>query len=320
MDLWNKYPEIASELQLVEKTIRENVHSKNKLLNSITEELVASGGKRLRPAFVILSAKFGEYDANKVIKLAGAIEILHTATLVHDDVIDRSKLRRGKMTVSEKYGADMAIYTGDFLFTKAIMLLSGNVPLENLDALARGVKTICEGEVSQFQDKFNLDVSIFSYIKRISRKTAVMFGAACALGADLAKCSDDIKKNLVKFGLYYGIAFQIKDDLDNIISDVETSGKPVSSDFMEGIITLPVIYALRQNKDARDILEKLAGKRNGMTFDDVKTVTEIVKNSGGIDSSVKLLRKYVDRGINALKAIPDNPYKYIFYDLINSLR
>ncbi|HHW00010.1 MAG TPA: polyprenyl synthetase family protein [Clostridiaceae bacterium] len=320
MDLWNKYPEIASELQLVEKTIRENVHSKNKLLNSITEELVASGGKRLRPAFVILSAKFGEYDGSKVVKLAGAIEILHTATLVHDDVIDRSKLRRGKMTVSEKYGIDMAIYTGDFLFTKAIMLLSGNVPLDNLDTLARGIKTICEGEVSQFQDKFNLDVSILSYLKRISRKTAVMFGAACALGADISKCSEDIKKSLVKFGLYYGIAFQIKDDLNNIISDVGTSGKPVSSDFMEGVITLPVIYALKNNKEARDVMEKLVGKRNKMTLDDVKTVTDIVKESGGIDNSFKLLKKYVERGINALEAIPDNQYKDIFYDLIVSLQ
>ena len=317
--MWSKYPEIAGELQLVEKTIRENVYSKNRLLSSITKELVDSGGKRLRPAFVILSAKFGEYDEKKAIKLAGAIEILHTATLVHDDIIDRSKLRRGKKTVSEKYGIDMAIYTGDFLFTKAIMLLSDNVSLDNLDILARGIKTICEGEVSQFQDKFNFDVSILSYLKRISRKTAVMFGAACALGADLSKCSEIIRKNLVRFGLYYGIAFQIKDDLNNIISDVGASGKPVGSDLMEGVITLPVIYAIRQNKEARDVLEKFAGKKSRMTPDDVKIITDIVRESGGIDSSVKLLKKYVDRGIRVLESIPDNSYKDIFYDLIISL-
>ncbi len=319
MNLWSRYPEIANEMQLVEKTIIENVYSKNSLLNSITRELVNSGGKRLRPAFVILSAKFGEYDEKKAIKLAGAIEILHTATLVHDDIIDRSKLRRGIQTVSEKYGIDMAIYTGDFLFTKAIMLLSDSIPLDNLEILARGIKTICEGEVSQFQDKFNLDVSILSYIKRISRKTAVMFSAACALGADISKCSEDVKKNLMRFGLYYGIAFQIRDDLNNMISNVGTSGKPVGSDFMEGVITLPVIYALRQNKDARGILEKFIGKKGKMTLDDIKIVTDIVKESGGIDRSVKLLKKYVDRGINVLKAVPDNVYKDIFYDLISSL-
>lgn len=319
MNLWSKYPEIANELQLVEKTIIENVYSKNSLLNSITKELVNSGGKRLRPAFVILSAKFGEYDKKKVIKLAGAIEILHTATLVHDDIIDRSKLRRGIQTVSEKYGIDMAIYTGDFLFTKAIMLLSDSIPLDNLEILAKGIKTICEGEVSQFQDKFNLDVSILSYIKRISRKTAVMFSAACALGADISKCSEDLKKNLAKFGLYYGIAFQIKDDLNNIISDVGTSGKPVGSDFMEGVITLPVIYTLKQNKETRSILEKFIGKKDKMTLDDIKVVTDIVKESGGIDRSVKLLKKYMDRGINVLKDVPDNKYRDILYDLMCSL-
>lgn len=318
--MWGRYPEILDELNLVEDYIKKSVCSRNKLITEITGGLVEAGGKRLRPAFVVLSSKFGNCDGKKVISIAGALEILHTATLVHDDIVDRAKLRRGKATVSEKYGMDMAVYTGDFLFTKAVLALSEGVEASRLDTVAKAVKTICEGEVDQFQSRYDIDITILSYLKRISRKTAVLFGAACNLGAGTAECPPDIVRDLTRFGFCYGMAFQIRDDLNDFLLDEKTSGKPTINDIAKGIVTLPVIYALNRDSKIRSIFRTLAENKEGLSAGDIEIISDLVKNSGGIDASKKMLEKYIERGMKLLERLPDIKYRAILIELITLLK
>lgn len=319
--MWQKYPEIQMELEQVEKFIMENSSSRNRLLSTISQELAISGGKRLRPSFVVLSAKFGKYDSQKILPLAGAIEILHMATLVHDDVVDRASLRRGKPTVSEKYGIDMAVYTGDFLFTKAVLMLSKNVSTDNLDYIARAVKTICEGEVDQLCERFDTNVTFRSYLKRISKKTAVLFGAACVLGADSAGCDHELSKKLARFGYYYGIAFQIRDDMLDFLSNIDESGKPVGNDIIKGVFTLPVIYAISRNGSLKGIFAKtLQDDENSLDNKDIAEINRLVIEAGGIASSGEMLETYIARGIKVIDGLPVNEYSNILRELITALK
>ena len=319
--MWQKYPEIQMELEQVEEFIIGNSASRNRLLSKISQELAMSGGKRLRPSFVILSAKFGEYDSQKILPLAGAIEILHMATLVHDDVVDRASLRRGKPTVSEKYGIDMAVYTGDFLFTKAVLMLSRNVSTDKLDYMARAVKTICEGEVDQLIERFDTNVTFRSYFRRISKKTAVLFGTACLLGADSAGCAPELSKKLARFGYYYGIAFQIRDDMLDFLSNTDASGKPVGNDMIKGVFTLPVIYALARNGSLKGIFAKPSqDDEYNLDYKDLAEINRLVVETGGISSSGQMLDTYIARGIKAIDVLPQNEYCYILRELISALK
>jgi len=318
--MWYDYPEINEQLGKVEEIIRKNIKTRNSLLKNVVEGLVSAGGKRLRPAFVILSSKFGPKNNDNILNVAGAIEILHTATLVHDDIVDRSMLRRGKTTVANDYGLDMAVYTGDFLLTVAVLMLSGNIENDKLELIAKAVKAICEGEIEQYRDKYNINTSILSYLKKIRRKTAILFAIACAVGAELSECTAETKRNLTKYGFYYGMAFQIRDDLNDFLSDEKTSGKPVGKDIKEGILTLPVIYAVARNKEVRNIFSEYMSKKDKITLGEISQLVDLVIENKGVEDTKKFLDKYVDRGLGVLEKLPDITYKNIFRDLILNLR
>lgn len=313
------YPEIEKELVLLEEFIQKNIRSRNRLLNEAVSSIVKSGGKRLRPAFVILASQFGKYNRKKVIPAAAAIEILHTATLIHDDVVDRTKFRRGQVTISEKFGVDMAVYVGDYLYTKAVLLLAGNVPEKRLSILAKGIKAICEGEVDQYQHKYSIDTSVYTYLKRIGRKTAVLFSAACALGAYIAKCPQEVSRSLVKLGLYYGMAFQIKDDINNYTKAQYEEDKPVGNDILEGIITLPVILGLKLKPELREPLKNFLDKKGNVTEDEAARVVQLIKESGGVEESRVFLNKYVEKALKEIQNLPDNEYKKAFERIIKAL-
>jgi len=299
--LWDNYPEIKAELLAFEEYLAEKLSSKNEFLRTACRSAVLSGGKRLRPAFTIITAMSGNYRREVVFPAAASVEILHTATLIHDDIIDCARTRRGKPTISEKHGINLAVYTGDYLLAKSLRLLveTGLKP-ERLDALARAVSMICEGEIDQYLGKYEI-ASVHVYLKRIMRKTGILFSAASLLGAKAGDLDERSLKLFARFGLSFGTAFQIKDDILDMESSERVEGKPVINDLKEGIVTLPVIYAVRNNPELRAEIEGFFDGKG-----DVREILHRVSRSGGSKDSQALKRKYVERCRKYLAQLPDS--------------
>ncbi len=239
------------------------------------------------------------------------------ATLVHDDIIDDADIRRGIPTVQAKWGKDMAVFTGDFLLTRSFSLITQNVELENMHKLSNAMKAICEGEIDQYQQRYNLDISINAYLKRIARKTALLFALSCRVGAEESKCSPRDVWNLWQFGKNVGMAFQIVDDLLDFAGNAQIVGKPLMADFASGVFTLPIIYAARDSwykKKLKEIIE--AGQ---FTQDELQCVQKWVHESGAIGHTEKLAHRYINRAINNLKALPEIPARDYLKDLVIEL-
>jgi heptaprenyl diphosphate synthase len=317
MVILGMHGDIDNDIAQVDAFIRAHLMSKQGILKLAIQELLEAGGKRLRPTLVLLSGKFGRYEKEKLIPLAAAIEILHMATLVHDDIIDDSKMRRGMPTVQSRWGKDIAVFTGDFLFTKAFLVLTQNATFENMRKLSKVVKAICEGEIEQYQSRYNKDVTLLQYLKRIGRKTALLFALSCQVGAVESKCSPQITWHLRKFGFNFGMAFQITDDLLDFVGDPKKAGKPVGNDFIQGIYTLPLIYAINSSCYKHEI-ETIIDKENH-EYEGINRIMELVSLSGGIDYSKALARRYLKRANTHIKALPSIPEKAAFNTLVDGL-
>lgn len=318
MSLWETYPEINNELIKIETYMKKVIPSRKKILTQISLELIESGGKRLRPAFVVIGAKHGKYDPEKIIPLGAAIELLHTATLVHDDIIDDSKLRRGKTTVQAKWGKDMAVYTGDYLFTKAFTILSDKTSFTHLNRIAQGVKAICEGEIDQYEIKYDTNISINDYLKRIYRKTAVLFAMSILVGGYEGKCNRKVLNALGKFAASFGMAFQIRDDLLDYLSTEEKEGKPIGNDIKQGIYTLPLLFALQDNKVKNEIKELLSRKEQ-IQKDEIDRVIILVKETDALKYTMELKNKFINKADTALDTISNVNYNNISKDLLKLL-
>lgn len=299
--MWEKYPEIKDELAAFEEYLAGKLSSRNDFLRTACRNVVLSGGKRLRPAFTIIIAMAGNYRREVVFPAAASVEILHTATLIHDDIIDCAKTRRGQPTLSEKHGINLAVYTGDYLLAKSLRLLveTGLKP-ERMDVMAKAVSMICEGEIDQYLGKYEI-ADVGDYLKRIMRKTGILFSAAAVLGAKAGDLDEESLKLYARIGLNFGTAFQIKDDILDIESSEQVEGKPVIKDLKEGIVTLPVIYAVRNNPELRaEIDEFFDGKR------DVRQILQMVASSGGTYDSIALKNKYAERCRKYLSRLPES--------------
>ncbi|MCK4257757.1 MAG: polyprenyl synthetase family protein [Halanaerobiales bacterium] len=241
-DLWERYPFLKINLEEFESYLNNSLKARQPLISKAVVELIKAGGKRLRPALVFASAYYGKTTVD-VLSVAASIEIMHMATLVHDDIIDEAKLHRGVQTIQLKYGKDIAVFTGDYLFAQSFLLLSGEANTEMLQRVAKGVKLICEGEVDQYQNRYNLDVSLLKYFRRIRRKTAILFQVSCFFGAYQGKLKKKQQYILSKYGKYLGMAFQITDDILDVSSSEEIAGKPVGNDFLEELLD----YIVKRN-------------------------------------------------------------------------
>ncbi len=317
--MWEQFPDLYNNLLEVEYCIKINIVSRNELLTQAAMETVCAGGKRLRPAFVILAATLGKFDKKKVIPVASAVEVLHTATLIHDDVLDDSFFRRGKETVYKKYGTDMSIYCGDYLYTRAVSMLSNTLSNKKLGIAAKAINTICEGEVDQFRDKYKLTLSVPNYLKRISRKTAILFAASCALGAACSKCDEALSKTLTKIGFYYGMIFQLVDDAKDYLCNDKEWGKPIKNDLSKGIITLPAIYACKNNQYVALHLKQLTENKS-ISPENLSTLVNEILESGGIDYTRALIKKYHSRAKRYISMLPNCEAKNIFTILLLNLQ
>ncbi len=314
-NFWIKYPHIKDELEEVKDIMRNNVKCFQGDIEDALLELIESGGKLLRPAFVMLSAEFGEYDKEKINSLAAVIEMLHSSTLIHDDIVDDAKTRRGSETVQSKYGKDYAVFMGDYLFCRCFMLLSNSTSMENIKNVAKVISKICIGEIDQFSSKFIPNTSVKKYLKRIAAKTATLFSLSCYIGASEAGCDEKLCKHMARVGYYIGMAFQIIDDILDYSGDAKKVGKPVGNDLRQGIFTLPLVFALKTGNPYLDAIIK----KDAYTEDDITRIIELTKDQKGIEKTKKLAQKYTNKAFKKIDELPEHKNKYIFNDIAHRL-
>ncbi|HHY83339.1 MAG TPA: polyprenyl synthetase family protein [Clostridiales bacterium] len=317
MGIWKKHVDVYEDIKKIDDYIRKSLKANQRVLNDAVNELLNAGGKRLRPAMVLLSGRFGKYNEEKLLPLAAAVEIMHMATLVHDDIIDQAEMRRGRPTARSRWGNETAVFTGDFLFTKSFELVTHSISQRNMHYLSNAIKAICEGEVDQFESRFGNEFSILRYLKRIGRKTAMLFALSCQVGAAESQCKSSTIRLLRKFGYDFGMAFQITDDLLDFCGNVAEVGKPLCSDFLEGVYTLPVIYTML-NSQFKDRMAQYIGKDN-LTESDIEEVGRLVKESGGLEKSNKMALRYLERCHESLDKLPDIPAKGAMKELVEEL-
>jgi heptaprenyl diphosphate synthase len=304
MNLKDIYQDLRPDLDALEKQLAREVQSNEKLLQRSSQHLLKAGGKRIRPVFVLLAGKFGEYDLSRLTNVAVALELIHMASLVHDDVIDNASKRRGSPTVKAEWGNRIAMYTGDFIFARALQVITEIPDIRAHRILANAIVRMCEGEIEQVRDFFHFDQSLRTYLKRIKRKTALLLSISCSLGAVVAKCDERYIRALGNYAYYLGMAFQITDDILDMTSTEKKLGKPVGSDLRQGNITLPVLMA-REHPDAETKLRHLI--HPGMTPVEVEEAIRIIRSVGAIERSQQLADWYLERALRCLERLPDTP-------------
>lgn len=305
--------EIEEELLVLEDDLRAVVDTKIRLIKKPLENMINSGGKRLRPAMVLAAARFGEYDFENIRSLAVSVELIHTATLIHDDIIDDSPLRRGIASIQSQLGKDIAVFAGDYLFCKAFELFASSDHFNMLRSVSKVMYQICEGELKQREDLFNTDLTFKEYLYRIRRKTAILFALSSEIGARASKAPTKTVRALHNYGINTGIAFQIADDLLDFISEDKKLGKPAGADIREGVITLPAIYALKYSEH-REHLKHILSNRN-INEDEINEAIEIIKKSGGIKYSESMAKRYVQKALNSIETLPEIPIKKVLMNL-----
>jgi octaprenyl-diphosphate synthase len=300
---------VAADLNHVNAVILERMQSEVALIPELAGHLIAGGGKRMRPMLTLACARLLDYPGTRQHRLAAAVEFIHTATLLHDDVVDGSGLRRGQRTANIIWGNPASVLVGDFLFSRSFELMVEDGSLKVLRILSRASAVIAEGEVDQLTAQRRIDTDEDHYLDIISAKTAALFAAACRIAAVIAERDESVEAALDTYGRNLGIAFQLIDDAIDYSSDSATMGKGVGDDFRDGKITLPVIlaYARGGDSDRRFWREAMEGGRTG--DDDLRHATALLRGSGAIDDTIARARTYGQRAIDALGPFPGGKAK-----------
>ena len=299
---------IKNEMDSFEKKFRESVSSDVAVVDKIMHYIIKRKGKQIRPIFVFLSSKlFGKISKSSY-TAASLIELLHTATLIHDDVVDESNLRRGVFSINAVWKNKIAVLVGDFLLSKGLLLSVKNKEYKMLEIMSSAVEQMSEGELLQMEKSRKLNVSEDDYYKIIRKKTAALISACCESGAVASKQCDTVCEKMRLFGEYAGMAFQIKDDLFDYESNINI-GKPKGIDIKDKKLTLPIIYSLNNvsYNQKRNIINTI--KRYYDNEEKIIELYNIVKSCGGIDYSKKIMKKYHDKAIGILNEFEDNEAK-----------
>ncbi|MFC7682019.1 polyprenyl synthetase family protein [Paenibacillus sp. GCM10028914] len=306
---------LKKDMDVIEKELYRSIEGDDPQLTETSLHLLKAGGKRLRPVFVLMGGKFGNYDIDKLKYIAVPLELIHSASLVHDDVIDDAETRRGKPTVKSKWDNRIAMYTGDYIYGKALMLTTnlGNPEIHRI--LSKAMIEMSIGEMEQIRDFFNTDQDVRRYLLRIRRKTSLLIAVSCQLGAMAADADRTIANSMYRFGYNVGMAFQIQDDLLDLCGTEKQIGKPPGSDMRQGNITLPVIYALQEQQLRETLLEEIKHIHSLNGQCDVSKAVEIIKSSAGIARSEQLADRYIQKALDALETLPDNKTKKQLKDI-----
>ncbi len=298
---------IASELQAVEDRLQEPVEESGHLLSAVAGYSLASGGKRIRPALLLLAARAcGAEARDRLATLASVVEIMHAASLIHDDIVDHSEMRRGRPSAKARWGSDVSVLVGDFLYSRAIQTVVADGDIRILRALADAIVAMSEGEVLQLEFLHDLKIGEADYLRIVTGKTAALMSAACRVGALAAEAPPAVAEALAAFGLNLGIGFQLVDDALDYCAREERLGKPVGSDFREGKITYPVIHILRTaSVEDRATLERLPSRLSGGDGD-LAPLHALVERYQAVPATMRLVEEYLNRARRYLQAVPDS--------------
>jgi heptaprenyl diphosphate synthase len=295
---------VAADLGAVEAALRDEIDGDPAVVAAAMADLFGAGGKRLRPALVLLSARCGNYDLDKLIPAAMAVELTHAATLVHDDVIDRSAVRRGRPTVAASLGDEPAIVIGDFYFAKAYEHAARTELTEVVGILARAVMEICAGEVRQQEIRYRYSTGVEEYMRRIDAKTATLLAACCDIGALLARLPQPLREALTVYGRLLGLAFQIADDVLDYMGSEGEIGKPIGQDIAEGFATLPLMIALEDGSAAQRLAKVLQDGRK-LSSNEAGDIVEVVRESGAPQRALERAREYATAASRQLDSLPE---------------
>jgi octaprenyl-diphosphate synthase len=300
---------IEEELKAVEAEMAKNFFSEIVMIPTVSRYLISSGGKRFRPLLLLLSSRLCGYRGPRAVPLASSVEFIHTATLLHDDVVDRAFLRRGMASANSVWGDGASVLVGDFLFTKAFSMIVQDGNLRILGVISKGTTRMAEGEVMQLVKTGSPETTEEEYTFVVINKTAVLISAACQIGGILGDVSPEKEKALDDFGLYLGIGFQLMDDILDYTSEAQTLGKAIGKDLREGKVTLPLIHTLRACPAADR--EKIIGiiKDQNRREDDLRYVMTAVQNCLGIDYTVQRAETYIEQAKNCLSLFPPTEEK-----------
>lgn len=295
---------IKEELNKVEEHIYQILEREPGPLDKIYNHLLKSKGKYLRPVLFLLSGQFGpRYNSAGFIPVAAAMELIHMATLIHDDVIDLAQIRRGSSTINAHFGNMMAILTGDCLFAQAFLILAEQEKAYLPKTMAQAVVAICNGETEQIINAYNIEQKEADYLKRVERKTASFLAASCCLGGLMSESSKKVSGDLQEYGFNLGMAFQISDDFLDLVGHQDQLGKTLGSDLRQGIMTLPIIYALEHSPRKEELKKMLENKQ--LSREDFPEALDIVVKSGALSYSREKAAGYLGKARLAISGLPE---------------
>ncbi|MES2355922.1 MAG: octaprenyl diphosphate synthase [Pseudomonadota bacterium] len=298
---------IGADMQAVDRVIRSRLHSDVILIRQVSEYIINSGGKRLRPMLVLLSAGLFGYQGTKQHELAAIVELIHTATLLHDDVVDESELRRGKKTANAMFGNAASVLVGDFLYSRSFQMMVDIGIMRVMAVLSEATNIIAEGEVLQLLNIHDADISEERYLQVIRYKTAKLFEAATRLGAILGGAPSDVEQALASYGMHLGTAFQLIDDVLDYSGDHEETGKNVGDDLAEGKPTLSLIYAMRHGDPIQAAIVRQAITEGGLA--ELNDVIAAIKDTGALDYAKERARQESDMACKAIEILPHSGHK-----------
>ena len=307
MDVSEIVAPVADDMAAVNQLIGRRLQSDVVLINQLGGYIINSGGKRLRPLLVLLAARACSYTGDGHIQLAAIVEFIHTATLLHDDVVDASDMRRGRETANAVWGNEASVLVGDYLYSRAFEMMVELDSLRILDILAHATNTIAEGEVLQLLNVHNPETTEDQYTKVILSKTAKLFEAGAQLGAVIASQPPEIEKALAAYGLHLGTAFQLIDDVLDYSASAEEMGKNIGDDLAEGKPTLPLIYAMENGNPEQSACVRKAIEDGGLK--QIESVMQAIQETNAIDYTRGVAMRESEKALNALTALPESEYK-----------
>ncbi|MCH4168801.1 MAG: polyprenyl synthetase family protein [Streptococcaceae bacterium] len=317
---WDKYPQIQENLIEVQECINQQLKIQNQPIREALIRFSQSGGKLLRPAFFLLFSYLGaqeNIDHQRRIKMASSLEILHMASLIHDDIIDDSPLRRNTITIQSQFGKDIAVYTGDLLFTEFFNLLIETMTEKRfLELNAKTMKSLLLGELNQMRFRFNQNADINAYFRSIKGKTAELFSLACLEGCAFAKMDAKAQFKAQRIGKNVGMAFQIHDDILDYIGNTKIIKKPILEDLAQGVYTLPLLLVLKTHPES---VSPLLNKGNRLTTQDAEKIAQYVIEYGGIDRARQIASQLTENALRLLEQFPDSAAQSDLKQLVNDL-